>query len=229
MVLVAFGDSLMTHLSAPVPVLARYAEMLEEEFGVPVDVRNYSVYSSSPTDLLKVLDSSEVVQESLGEADVVLLEIPQGEQAIFMTATGWQGRDPADCGGDDNEQCLRDYVTENKASVEEIFAKITAICDPSDTLIRALTMYQMDVKKRKAEDALQVTVPYFTEAQDNLEVIAAGYGIPVADVYDEFMGPDGTNDPQDRGLLNTDERHPTQAGADLIAEMLGHLGYDLAN
>lgn len=52
---------------------------------------------------------------------------------------------------------------------------------------------------------------------------------PVARVYEEFMGPDGTDDPQDRGLVMTDQRHPTEAGALLIAEMLHDLGYDLAS
>ncbi|MEN8235803.1 MAG: hypothetical protein ABFR89_12885 [Actinomycetota bacterium] len=228
LVLVAFGDSLINHANADLPLIGVYADMLEEEFGVPLDVRDFSRWSSSPTDLLTALDT-ERVQTGLSEADVVLLEIPQAEQAIFMTATGWQGRDPADCGGDDNQQCLRDYVTANKASVEEIFARITAICDPAETLIRSLTMYQMDVEARKPEDALDVTIPYFTEAQENLEVIAAGYGIPVADVYHEFMGPDGTNDPRDRELLLVDQRHPSEKGAKLIAGMLDDLGYDYAD
>ena len=37
------------------------------------------------------------------------------------------------------------------------------------------------------------------------------------------------DDPQDRGLVMTDQRHPTEAGALLIAEMLHDLGYDLAS
>jgi lysophospholipase L1-like esterase len=74
-----------------------------------------------------------------------------------------------------------------------------------------------------------ITNPYFVETQEYLEETAARYGIPVAQVYDEFMGPDGTDDPQDRGLVMTDQRHPTKEGAQLIAEMLHDLGYDYAN
>ncbi len=226
MVIVGFGDSVMNTPKPSVAVLRVYADMVGEEFGVPVDVRDYAQGASKPTQLITTLDS-EMVQASLEEADVVLVEIPQRDvQWPFRTAVGWGGS--GECGGDDNQQCLRDYVTENKASVEEIFAKITSICDPSDTLIRTFTMFQMDVEMRKAEDALDITIPYFEEAQENLEVIAAGYGIPVADVYREFMGPDGTNNPRDRELL-IDQRHPSEDGARLIAEMLDDLGYDPAN
>ena len=89
------------------------------------------------------------MQKELAEADVVLLEIPQGDtNPAFPTATGWHGMDPADCGGDDNQQCLRDYVTGNKASVEAILFALTAVCDPSETLIRALDVYMLHTEMR---------------------------------------------------------------------------------
>ena len=231
LVLVAFGDSVISY---PNPdsgsgAIGAYANMLEKEFGVPVEVRNRASFGSSPTDLIKALDS-ERLRKELAEADVVLLEIPQGDtNPAFPTATGWQGLDPAGCGGDDNLQCLRDYVTENKASVEAIFSALTAVCDPSTTLIRALDVYMLHVEDALASGILHITNPYFVETQEYLEETAARYGIPVAQVYDEFMGPDGTDDPQDRGLVMTDQRHTTEEGAQLIAEMLHDLGYDYSD
>jgi len=229
LVLVAFGDSLISWPDRPdAGVIGLYAGMLEEEFGVPVDVRSRAVWGSSPTQLLNAL-GSEGVQADLAEADLVLLEIPMGDSAgPFSTATGWQGRDPADCGGDDNQQCLRDYLAQNMASVEAILAALTATCDPSETLIRALDVYQLQVEDQITMGTLQLTKPYWEAAQAFLEETSAGYGIPVAQVYEEFMGPDGTDDPQGRELVVADQRHPTQAGAQLIAEMIHDLGYDLA-
>ena len=86
-----------------------------------------------------------------------------------------------------------------------------------------------EVEDTPASGTLHIVNPYLQETQEYLEVTAAKHGIPVAQVYDEFMGPDGTNDPQDRGLVMTDGRHPTKEGAQLIAEMLHDLGYDDAN
>jgi lysophospholipase L1-like esterase len=224
--MVVLGDSVVSYT----PTLTdAYATYLEEAFGIPVYVRFHTTFGSSPSALLNKLRNNDSVRADLEEADVVLLEIPQGDvREPFMTAEGWAGRDPADCGGDDNKQCLRDYVEENQAAVEAILGELTAICDPSETLIRAIDVYQMDVADRKAAGTLNVTIPYMEEAQEAFEEIAATYGIPVAQVYDEFMGPDGADDPRDRGLLS-DQRHPSEAGSLLIAEMLHDLGYDLAN
>jgi lysophospholipase L1-like esterase len=229
LVLVAFGDSVISYPEPSEAAIGAYAAVLEEEFGRPVLIRNRAVWASTPTQLLIAL-ASEPVQADLAKADVVLLEIPLGDtNPAFPTAVGSHGSDPADCGGDDHQQCLRDYVTENKASVEAIYSALTAICDPSDTLIRALDTYVLHVEDQHESGTLHITNPYIQETRDFLHETAAGYGIPVARVYDEFMGPDGTDDPQDRGLVMTDQRHPTEAGALLIAEMLHDLGYDLAS
>jgi lysophospholipase L1-like esterase len=228
LVLVAFGDSVLGYPSSLTGAIGAYADMLEEEFGVPVDVRDNTVWGSPPSQLLNALDSERVLAD-LAEADVVLLEIPQGDTAPpFMTVGGYQGRDPVDCGGDDQRQCLRDYVTENKATVEAIFSALTGVCDPSEVLIRVIDVYQMEIESQNETDSLQITSPYFREAQEALANIAATYGIPVAPVHAEFMGPDRTEDPQERGLIGTDQRHPTRAGAELIAKMLDALGYEPA-
>jgi hypothetical protein len=158
--LVAFGDSVLSYPSVDEAAIGAYAAILEEEFGVPVDVRNLTSWGSTPTDLLTAL-ASEPVQDDLVEADVVLLEVPLGDTAVpFPIATGAPGRDPADCGGADNQQCLRDYVTGNKASVEAIFSALTAICDPSETLIRAIDTYMLHVRDQHDTGTLHITNPY---------------------------------------------------------------------
>lgn len=229
MVLLAFGDSILAYPTREKGAIGIYAGMLEEEFGIPVEVRLRAAFGSSPTDLLNSL-GSERNQADLAEADVIVLEIPMGDVAKpWPIATGYQGRDPADCGGEDHQQCLRDYLTEHNATVEAILFAITGTSDPSETLIRALDCYQMHIEDQIANGGLPITNPYWQQAQDFLEETAALYGIPTAQVYDEFMGPDHTDDPQERGLVMADQRHPTAAGAQLIAEMIRDLGFDLAN
>jgi lysophospholipase L1-like esterase len=55
--------------------------------------------------------------------------------------------------------------------------------------------------------------------------VAEYYHIPVARVYDAFMGEDGSEDPQDRGLIH-DGRHTSPEGAALMAELFRDLGYE---
>ena len=71
---------------------------------------------------------------------------------------------------------------------------------------------------RAAEIAAQAGMDYVEES-------AARYGIPVAQVYDAFMGPDGTDDPYLKGLLDDDQLHPNAAGAALMADLLDQFGY----
>ncbi len=227
LVLMAYGDSLTSYPTADLGVIGAYAGMLEDEFRVSVEVQNRTVLGISATELLRSLASERARTDQI-EADVILLAIPtSGWEESLQTVAGFGGRDPADCGGDDNQQCLRDSLSEYRSDVRAILSVLTANLDPSETLIRVLDVYQLHVDDQIASDTLQITNPYWRDAQEFLEETAAGYGIPVAQVYDEFMGPDGSDNPQDRGLVKADQLHPTEAGKLLMAEMLHGLGYGL--
>ena len=43
------------------------------------------------------------------------------------------------------------------------------------------------------------------------------------------MGPDGTDNPEEKGLIGSDHIHPTKEGAQRMAEMIHDLGYGLAS
>jgi lysophospholipase L1-like esterase len=160
---------------------------------------------------------------------VITLEIPNDEwRAPARTALGI-GRDPADCGGDDNQQCLRDMIDTYKSNVDAIFKELTAIADPSKTLIRAQDFYMYLFPADQISQIYDILPSYWKEAQDYLGEVAAGYGIPVAKVYDDFMGPDGTKNPEQDGLISSDGLHPTVAGAQRISELIHDLGYGLAS
>ena len=66
------------------------------------------------------------------------------------------------------------------------------------------------------------------EALAHLAEVATRYHIPVAYVYDAFMGEDGMEDPRDLGLVGSDGLHPTKDGSDLMAELFRNLGYAYA-
>ena len=158
------------------------------------------------------------------------IESPVAELTFFIaTALGLAELDVEPiCEGDDQQQCSGDVLAEYKDNVEEMFSLLTQVVDPSETLIRAVDGYPFLVADQIAADTLQVTNPYWQEAQEFFAETAAKYGIPTARVFDKFMGPDGTDDPTDRGLIGPDKVHPSEAGALLIAELIYDLGYDFA-
>jgi hypothetical protein len=194
LVLVLYGDSMLTW---PLPnrgAIDGYIEMLEEDFGVHVNMHLPSMgpYGSPPV-IAEYLPSDRAKSELAG-ADVVIIESPiSGLGGSVVTVAGFEGLDPADCGGDDNQQCLRDSLAGYKDGVEEIFSLLTEAVDPSETLIRAVDGYAILVEDQLAADTLRITNPYWQEAQEFFAETAATRGIPTAQVFAEFNGPDGTH------------------------------------
>ncbi len=209
---------------------ARYAAMLEADFGVDVEVRPHTVGGQRTDDFLEQLRTDDRLREDLGEADVVTLLIPNDEWAEpFSTAAGAEGRDPSDCGGEDHQQCLRDVIDSYKQQVDQIFDELTAIVDPAETLIRVQDFYQFMTNVMTPE-AFDLTYPYWREGQEYVEQVAGQHGIPVAQVFDDFMGTDGLYiDLVADGLVGPDGLHPTAEGAGRMATLVHDLGYDLAD
>ena len=229
LILVLYGDSLLTFPKDGGAIDA-YTERLEEDLGAPVNVQLPAMGPCCIPSVIVHHLNSDRAESELARADVVIFESPNVELLnAVIVAAGLFERNPADCGGDDDQQCLRDALAGFKDSVETSFAILTETVDPSETLIRAVDAYPPLVKDQLAADTLQMTNPYWQEAQEFFAETAAKYGIPTAQVFAVFNGPDGTDDPQDRGLIWSDRLHPSEAGVLLIADLIYDLGYDFAD
>ena len=223
LVLLMYGDSILTFPEPNQGAIDGYVEMLEEDLGSHVNVQLPGMGPCCSPPVIAEYLTSDQAESELAGADVVIIESPMSGLAYWVaTVAGFEGLDPADCGGADGLQCLRDSLAEYKYGVEEIFSLLTEAVDPSETLIRAADVYALP------GDESHVTNPYWQEAQEFFAETAATYGIPTASVFAEFNGPDGTDDPRDRGLIASDGVHPSEAGALLIAELIHDLGYDFA-
>ncbi len=227
LVYVPMGNSL-TFSPGSNSFITRYTAMLEEDFGVDVQVREHTVGGQRTDDFLAQLRTNDRLREDLGDADVVTLLIPNDEWSEpFQTAVGAGGRDPSECGGENNQQCLRDVIDSYKDHVDQIFDELTAIVDPAVTLIRVQDFYQFGTNQMTPE-TFDVTYPYWREGQEYVEQVAGQHGLPVAQVFDDFMGTDGHYiDLVAAGLVEPDGTHPTADGTERIATLMHDLGYNL--
>jgi len=226
LVYVAMGDSGAFTPPSPDGLIYRYADMLADHFDSEVDLRNRAVGSLHSTVMLEQLRTSESLRSDLGAADVVTSNIPINVWVESLkTLNGYEGRDPADCGGDDGQQCLRDALEQYKADTDAIIDEIVAICDPDEVLIRFYDVYMINTVVMLDKGTLDVINPYWKAGMDYFEESAARYGLPVAQVYDAFMGPEGTDDPYLKGLLDDDQMHPNAEGAAVMADLLDELGF----
>lgn len=229
LVYASLGPSSNFFPDATTGMIFLHADMLEEEFAVDVDHRDHTIGGDTAPALLGRMRTNDRLRQDLADAHVVTLMFPIDHWVSPMeTAGGYQGKDPADCGGDDHQQCLRDALITHKQHVDDILEELTLQCPPTEVLIRIADTYMIHTRDKIAAGTLDFIIPYWRDAQVYIEESAAGHGIPVAHVFDALNGPDGLTDPQDKGLMLDDQEHPNEAGARLMADLVDTLGYDLA-
>jgi hypothetical protein len=200
--------------------------MIEQDLGVEVKVHDRVVGGDHSSSMLVRLRKDSELRELLRQADVITFLIPW--QGFSGSAQKRVSGAPGACGGADNEDCLREALEIYLADTDQIFAEIVSLRSPSEALIRAMDTYQHRAGDLKESGLWEVVNPYWHAANAHVIEVATSYHIPVAPVYDAFMGVDGVKDPRDLGLLVSDGIHPTQKGQDLMAELFRQLGYEYA-
>ena len=200
-----------------------YAKVLEQDLGIKVNILNRTVGGQSTMSLLRELRENQDLQDALRKAKVVTLNIPM---ARFGYAMG-MFRD-GKCGGADSQDCLREALKGYQEETGAIFAELVSLSNPSKVLVRTMDTPQFMTRTSKARGKFQVYKSYWQAANKSVIEFAARYRIPVAMVYVAFMGPNGDDDPQDKGLMSNDEVHPTAQGNDLIVKLFRELGYQYA-
>lgn len=202
-----------------------YAEMLEEDLGVSIHLNKWSIDYLSSSQMLNLLQTDEELREAIQNAEIITFEIPMDVFKIPISQLFLPG---LDCGGDDNQDCIRAAMDIYKADTEAIFAELVALRSPSEALFRATDLWMFNVERIKAvgDYEFRVLNTYWREANAHVIEVATEYEIPVALAFDAFMGEDGTDTPS-KDLLS-DQVHPTHKGAKLIAELLRDLGYAYA-
>jgi hypothetical protein len=209
-------------------MIHRYSESLAEDFGIEVEMRNWTVGADNSTAMVDRIRDDEILRSDLAEANVIVFDVPFDAWAQpLMTVSGAPGGDPSGCGGDDGEECLREVLSLYKANVETIFRELTSIADPSETLIRVMDYTLVHVQD--LGDTVDMVAPYWVEGQEYVAEVASEYEIPVAKVMERFCGTDCLEDPMEAGLLMEDQEHPTDEGAAIITQMIHDLGYGLPN
>lgn len=217
---VAFGESITTGMTS------RYAKILEQDMGVTIVLHDWQFPNAHSSNLLEKLRTNEQLRRELQDAEVITLNIPIAVIANAMKIYAFG--EPGECGGVNNQDCIEEAFSKYKSDTDEIIAEIVSLRSPSDALIRIMDTWQIKVTETKTRGSFEMYNEYWRDANAHIIDVATSYGIPVARVYDAFMGEDGIEDPRDLGLVGTDGLHPTKEGSDLMAELFQNLGYEYA-
>jgi lysophospholipase L1-like esterase len=217
---VALGSSIPAGWGVDKSYVDYYAELIEQDLGVQVELHNFSRSGRSTTVLLDRLRKSEELRDAIREAEVVTIW------------TGWNdlwkelelyGRE--ECGGEDNLDCIREETANLKTDFDAIFDEILSLTSVQDTHVLVAETSIPVVKSWKYKgwfDTLQE--PCYEEWRAHMVESAEARSITVAYTYHALNGPGG-DEPVDGRLLQSDGIHFTEEGHRLVAELHRAAGY----
>jgi len=216
----AVGDSLGTGFISFGGFVHRYEENIEDDNGIKVDLKNRSRVGAT-TETIKVsIQHDPRTREALAAADYITIN-GGGNDLREAREKFLQGQ----CGGSNNQQCLREATDRLKQNWSEIIQGVTALKKGSNVKIRGLDIYYPYVDEDRASGNFAIFHPYIQEVNGHIAAALAANSIPLAPVYAAFNGASGDIDPAGRGLISFDGFHPNTAGHRVIAGLLRAIGY----
>jgi lysophospholipase L1-like esterase len=220
---VALGDSTPDGYGVSHSYVDYFAEFIEEDLGVQVEVHNFSRSGESTSTLLNRLRTNEDLHEALLEAEVVTIW------------TGWNdlGEPLAQyrsetCGGEDNLDCIREAVAALNTNIDAILDEILSLTSPQETLVRIADVgipFVASWQNFGWFETLQR--PCYEVWREYLIEAAEQRGITVVYTYRVLNGPNG--DEKMDGIYLSDGVHFNEAGQRLVARLHREVGYEYAS
>jgi lysophospholipase L1-like esterase len=212
---VALGDSIVALRGS---YADHYAAHIEADLSVKVRLENWGESGMPSDQLLELLRNTQPLRDDISEAEIVTLVIGANDLNLPLVGPYKDG----ECGGHDNRDCLWDALKSFRANYDAILAEILTLC-ASGTIIRTMTYHYYSLARWGVDEDLR---PLFGPLNDHIIAAASENNIPVALVHLAFNGPDGDEDPADKGYLLFDGVHTTKKGAAAIGDLHRQLGYE---
>lgn len=225
---VALGDSIGQGLFSIKGYVTHFRDHLTARFGEPVNVRNLSQSGWTSNDLRSALQTNPTYRQAVADADVVTWNI--GGNDLRRAREQYQQQA---CGGEDNQNCLRQTVAQLQANWSAIIASVLELSPGERKLIRTMDIYNPFVDEDAARDSwlndggqsdFVVFKKYVDETNAYIAQVTTGNGLAYAPVYQTFNGRAGNEDPEDKGYISfIDDYHPDNDGHSVIGRLLSTL------
>jgi hypothetical protein len=191
-----------------------YAAAIEADMGVKVTLNDLWRGGLTTEQLLDDLRTFDVYRKAVKDAEVITV-IANPADHIGWAIVG-EG-DQYDC----SPKALAGYKVDLDAIVKEIFA----LRKGKPTLIRTYDFYNPVYSEWKKMGKYEEYKRCWEAISTTIHEAAAAHKIPIAEVYAAFNGPNHDEDAMDKGYIQADGEHPSEAGAKVIAEAFRKLGY----
>lgn len=165
--------------------------------------------------LMAAIRDDASISGALAMASAVTLSI--GDRELREARASYRH---GECGGADNQDCLRAMVRSFDRSWSEITALVLRHVQRA-TAVRAIELFQSDVRGPDFE----IVRDYIGQLNGIIRRHAEAWNVRVADVYSSINGPLGTDDPIALGYIDEGSMLLTTKGQEQIALALRRLGY----
>lgn len=212
---VTIGDSFLARSSIP----EQYAAFIAEDLGVEVNLNERAVNGQEPEKLLANLHSDEELRQLIRDAEVIAFDFSPGwgDHAGLKFTLG-------NCGGGDNQDCLREALEQAKADwteMADIFAELTAGKPVIyHTFIFGDWPFDGYYKDKITPEERAVLLGYFHEFQTFQEADALARGMFAHHVF-----PGEADDPPPAEYLQADKLHLSDEGSLVVSSLMREAGY----
>ncbi len=190
-----------------------YAESIEADLGVKVNILNWAAGDMTSADVLAQLRNTKQERLDVSRAEVVTF-YGNPLHIIGMRIVG--DGDQYNC----SPQAVAAYKSELKAIADEIFS----LRKGQPSIIRTYTRFMPFYRLWRAQDRFQEYQRCVAALDAAILEVGKELGILVADTGLALNGPDHDQDPNDKGYL-TDGIHENSEGAKIVALVFRELGY----
>lgn len=203
---VALGDSRTRRATWP----ETWANYIEADQGITVNLNNWAFNGQPSEELLVTLRENENLRNDIRQAEVITLLTTDetGQNATLFY--------------ENLEECPNEAY---KGILDEIVGEIISLRGGESTLFRMIEHYNFPGPTERAMEHFEAKKRCIQIYNQIVHSTADRYGIPVVPLFEAFNGPDGDENPDDKGYLS-DGIHTSPEGDLVIADLLRELGYD---
>lgn len=210
-----------------------YASYVAEDLGIKINLNDQWMGHLAVGEVLDSLNGETNpnmdlmrMSEYIKDADIIVFYGNPNQSLSLNNPGDWScGESPVDacyvnsCG----METFDIYIEQ----IKEIYSIIHTLRKGEPTIIRAYDAYNPGINKQCTKSGVyEKCLECWENYNKAIHIAADEKGVPIANVFDAWNGLDHTEDPNDKGYT-FDGIHPNEKGAEVTANLLRDLGYEM--